>query len=360
MKKLILSTIHVILCRFANKGLKKQDALNMVIPIPTIPGYMIRFARRDDLPSIHEMLICAVTEDHTGSVDTLDDMSSQFIDPWSNPETDYLLVLTTNGQVVAMGRVFNNPSPQRERNAFLWGEVHPLHRGRGLGETILTWMEGRAKQRLLEFPADLPRSLRTSCHDYLSDRIYLFEKHGFSPIRSFYQMRRDLGQPIPEKNLPAGLTLSHYLPELDQPLMEVFNEAFSDHWGFEPITYEDWQTFIIRSCAFHPELSFLALEGDGSSCHIAGLSMNFIREDDNQRQGIAEGWITVLCTRKPWRKRGVASTLLCESMRAFKAAGLDYAALGVDAESQTGALRLYENLGFSVIKHSFTFTKPMA
>jgi mycothiol synthase len=334
----------------------------MTIFLPDLPGYIFRFARRDDLPAIHQMLVCVSAADRTTFVDTLGDMLNQFIDPWSDPEKNYLLALTAEGQVAATGRVYINPVPQHERNAFLLGEVHPEHRGLGkydLGDLILTWMEARARQRLQEFPADLPRSLRTACLDYLADRIRLFERHGFSPLRSFYRMRRDLSQPITDEYLPPGLILRTYCPELDRALRDAFNESFSDHWGFEPITYEDWQQFIIHAASFRPELSYLALDGEGSGAQITGFSVNFIREEDNQRQGIAEGIINELGTRHPWRKRGIASALVCESMRAFKAAGLDYAGLGVDTENPTGALGLYERLGFKVIKRSITFSRPV-
>ncbi len=46
-------------------------------------------------------------------------------------------------------------------------------------------------------------------------------------------------------------------------------------------------------------------------------------------------------------------------MRAFKAAGLDYAGLSVDVDSPTGALRLYERLGFTVYKRSITDVKSI-
>jgi len=331
----------------------------MTTPLPVLPGYTFRFVQREDLPAIHQMLVCVSATDPTTFVDSLEDMSNQFVDPWSDPQKDYLLALTTDGQVAATGRVYVNPVPLRERIALLLGEVHPEHRGRGLGHSILAWMEARARQRLLEFPADLPRSIRTTCRDYLADRIKLFEQHGFSPLRSWYRMRRDLSQPIPEEYLPSGLILGVYCPELDRALMEAFNESFSDHWGFEPITYEDWQQFIIHAASFRPELTFLALGGEGSAAQITGFSVNFVREEDNQRQGIAEGMINELGTRRPWRKRGIASALVCASMRAFKAAGLDYAGLGVDTESQTGALSLYERLGFTVINRSITFSRPV-
>jgi len=334
-------------------------ALDPTFSTPVLPGYSFRTALSEDLPAIHEMMERVAEVDRTGFVDTLEDMTNQFNDPWSDPEKDYIVGLTDSGQVVGIGRVFVNPTPRRERNAFLAGEVHPEYRGRGLGELILNWMEANGRQRLLEFSPGLPRSLRTSCHDYLSDRISLFERHGFSPVRNTYRMRRDLSQPIPEQALPDGLTLCNYRPELDRALMEACNEAFQDHWGFEPTSYEDWHMFMIQALTFRPDLSYLALDGEGSNTQIAGFSLNYVREEDNRRQGIAEGWIASLCTRQAWRKRGVATALLCASMRAFKKAGLDYAALGVDTENTTGALRLYERLGFTAIKRSIIFAKPV-
>jgi len=331
----------------------------MTLSLPILPGYLFRFARREDLPGIHRMLECASDADRTGFVDALEDMTNQFNDPWCNPEEDFLLGFTPDGQVAALGRLFLNPSPQRERNVNLWGETHPEHRGRGLGDAILTWMEARAHERLLNYPADLPRSLRINCLDYLTDRTQLFEQHGFTPLRFWYRMRRDLSQPIPPEHLPPGLILCTYRPELDRALMDAFNESFSDHWSFEPISYEDWQMFLIHAAAFRPELTLLAMDGEGSGAQIASFSVNFIREEDNLRQGIAEGIITELGTRRAWRKRGIASALVCESMRTFKALGLDYAGLGVDAESQTGALGLYERLGFAVFKHQITFSKSV-
>jgi mycothiol synthase len=331
----------------------------MTVSLPVLPGFTFRFARYEDLPAIHQMLVRAAEADRSGHVDSLEDLTNEFIDAWSDPEKDFLLALAVDGQVAAMGRVYVNPDPQRERHANLWGGVHPEQRGRGLREAILTWMEARARQRLLEFPADLPRTLRTGCYDYLTDRIALFEQHGFNPLRYWNSMRRDLSQPIPDEYLPSSLALCTYRSELDQALWGAFNESFNDHWGFEPIPYGEWQKYLIQAASFRPELTFLALDSEGGSEQIAGFSVNFVREEDNQRQGIAEGHIGELGTRRAWRKRGIASALVCASMRAFKAAGLEFAGLSVDADSPTGASGLYERLGFKVIKRSITFSKPV-
>jgi mycothiol synthase len=331
---------------------------NRSIPLPELPGYIFRFAQRADLLAIRQMLIEVAAADRTGYVETPEDMDNQFNDPWCDPQRDFLLAVTSDGQIAAMGRIFVNPAPRRERYASLWNETQPDHRGLGLETLILTWMEARASQRLLEYPADLPRTLRTTCLDYLPERIRLLELHGFHAIRTWCRMRRDVRESIPEEHIPGFLTLGTYRPELDRPLMEAFNECFADHWGFEPTSEEDWQMFYIQAKSFRPDLTFLAMDGEGKAAQIAGFCINFVGEEDNQREGIAEGRIAVLGTRRPWRKRGVASALLCESMRAFKAAGLEYAGLGVDIESQTGALNLYKRLGFTISKRWFTFSKP--
>jgi ribosomal protein S18 acetylase RimI-like enzyme len=78
-----------------------------------------------------------------------------------------------------------------------------------------------------------------------------------------------------------------------------------------------------------------------------------------ERTGLKVGWIGSLGTRRAWRKRGLASALLVASMRAFQAAGLEYAGLAVDAENPTGALGLYESLGFKPYMRNMTFHKTL-
>jgi ribosomal protein S18 acetylase RimI-like enzyme len=47
-------------------------------------------------------------------------------------------------------------------------------------------------------------------------------------------------------------------------------------------------------------------------------------------------------------------------MRAFQERGITEAALDVDSENLTGALELYESLGFRVVKRFATYRKPLA
>jgi mycothiol synthase len=326
-----------------------------ILPPPDL-DFTWRAVRREDALAINRLLLEAEAVDQRGMIDTLEDRESDFEDPASNPATDSLLALTPDGQAAAIGWVFAPKEAQDFYIAFLWGCIHPAHRRRGLGEFILTWMEVRGRQILAERPTNLPHHLRMFIPDFLKDRIALFEKHGFTPIRYSYRMRRDLSQPIPEVPLPPGLRLEPWRQDLDDMARMASNEAFQDHWGALPTSPETWRLWFTGHAYFRPALSFMVLT-DQDPNPVAGFTVNQIKESANQLSGLQEGWIQDLGVRRPWRKQGVASALLCASMRAFRQARLDYAGLGVDAENTTGAVRLYERLGFVQVQRHITYSK---
>ncbi len=116
--------------------------------------------------------------------------------------------------------------------------------------------------------------------------------------------------------------------------------------------------FFLTDSAFRSDLTFLVLEPRKND--MAGFSINFVCPPENARQGQQEGWIAELGVRPRYRRKGIASALLCRSMQAFKDAGLLYAGLSVDTENPTGALSIYRRLGFVPIKTKIAFEKPYA
>jgi mycothiol synthase len=308
------------------------------------------------------MLQAVDVVDDTDSAGLVEDIERNFDDPWSDEQKDSLLAMKPDGAVVALGWVYMNPDPEDVNKAYLWLEVHPDVRGQGLGAAMLSRLEERGKQRLLEKPESRQCELRIGCPELLRERVALFERFGFQPIRYFFRMRRDLVQPIPDKSLPEGLSLRSYHPDLDRALMKAFNDSFQDHWNFTPVTEVDWGLFFTGRSVFRPDISYLAMASDPESGveQIVGFCLNSVSPQENERQGIREGWINQLGVRRPWRKRGVATALLCLSMAAFKSEDLEYATLGVDAENLTGALQLYERLGFEAVKRYISFVKSVS
>jgi mycothiol synthase len=61
--------------------------------------------------------------------------------------------------------------------------------------------------------------------------------------------------------------------------------------------------------------------------------------------------------RRPWRGRGLGEALLRHSFVEFHRRGRRAVALGVDADSLTGATRLYERAGMHVDQVHELYTK---
>ena len=333
--------------------------MEQLITLPAPPGlgeYHWRPARREDALAMNVLLNDIESVDHRGWVDTLDERERDFDDPATNIETDTLLGFARDGKLAAIAWVIPLPASQWEHFVYMWGEVHPAHRGRGLGSFVLDWMEARGRQILAARPRDLPHNLRAHTPDGLADRIALYEHHGYLHVRSYYRMRRDLSLTIPPVILPPGIILQNWSQELDQATMQAVDEAFSDHWGNVPLDEEAWRLFLTGTQDFRPDLTYLAMTEDGQ---IAGVSFNEVHQEENRAQGIRQGWIRSLAVRRPWRKQGLGTALMCASMQAFKQDGMDFVGLGVDAENLTGALRIYERLDFTVVKRFLAFSKTI-
>jgi ribosomal protein S18 acetylase RimI-like enzyme len=328
----------------------------LVLPAaPALPEYEFRPLRRDDVPALYELLLAAERADDRNLVQTLEDLQREFDDPWSRAEVDTLAAFTPAGQLAALARTFQNPQPEGEVRCYLSVEAHPSHRLNGLEDALLGWAEDRGQQRLLQ-ASDAARVLRFGIQETQTKRQAQLRQRGFSPVRYFYRMQRELSEPIAAVQLPGDLALRTYTPDLSEAVHAAFNEAFRDHWSFDPVSDEDWQMFFVERASFRPDLTYLVMCGN----EVAGFSLNGVSPEENARRGRSEGWIEELAVRRPWRKRGVATALLCAAMHAFKAENLQHAMLGVDTENLSGALRVYERVGFKPVKRFVTFQKAVA
>ncbi len=176
-------------------------------------------------------------------------------------------------------------------------------------------------------------------------------------------MRRRLALPLLAALLPEELRLVTWTPEQDEALMHAFNEAFHGHWGLPKMNMTLWQEYFTGVPQFRGDLSSLAMSGD----QIVGFCVNWIvpaavqgpAPSPDPSPQLHEGWVEAVGVIQGWRERGVASALLANSLQQFKAEGLEYASLDVDAENPTGALRLYEKHGFAIARETVHFVKEL-
>lgn len=322
--------------------------------------YMWDGMSQSDIPEMWNLLQVVNRVDDNDHSHSIGDLEREFDDPWSNPARDGRIIRTLMGKLAAFARIFVNPQPEHENVAVLWCEVEPEAREDGLEQECVEWMEERARERLDEVATTpevraLPRVIRTFVPETARDAVILYERNGYRSVRAFFKMERNLHDPIPAKTLPDGLVLRTYSEDIDEPMRQAMNESFRDHWGHQDITAQEWHPFIMDSSDVRRDLTLVVMDGD----EVAALCINQVRQLENERLNIQRGWVGTLGTRRAYRHRGIASFLLAESMRRFRAEGFDSIGLGVDAENLTGALALYEGLGFKPIKTRLVLEKKV-
>ncbi|HEY9482774.1 MAG TPA: GNAT family N-acetyltransferase [Micromonosporaceae bacterium] len=263
-----------------------------------------------------------------------------FIEAWIRDlAVDSRLVVTPDGALAAVGIVA--PPPEGGQRADMFGGVHPAYQGRGLGRELLAWQYDRVRQLHTDIAPGDHWHVEVGASVGDEAAIHLFERLDFAPVRYFFEMVAQLNGQRHEMALPDGLVAVPYRPELAKTLYEAHMEAFSDHWGFQRRPYEKWVIRTVESEEFRPDLTRIAFDGDQIASYV--LAYNNVEGRE---------YIGQVGTRRPWRKRGLASALISASLAAAVADGKSSASLGVDADSPTGAVGVYERLGFGV-EHKF-------
>jgi mycothiol synthase len=264
-------------------------------------------------------------------------------------------IAEVDGRIVAVGgqwRVIRNGRPVYQ----LWGHVHPGWRRRGIGRTLLRENIRRADERALEHEDPRPGG-RTEVRSLVGETepgaAAILTAAGLVPIRWVFLMRRPTLDDIPHAPLPDGLELRPVEPTQHRAIILADHEAFRDHWEPRDFTESSFRAEFERA-ELRTELWVVAWDGD----EVAGSVQTWIWPHENERLGVRRGWLQSISVRRPWRRRGLARAMTAEALRRLKDAGMEDAMLGVDAENLTGALGLYEGIGFEVDHRSQIFSWP--
>jgi mycothiol synthase len=234
------------------------------------------------------------------------------------------------------------------------GAVLPEWRRRGIGTALLANSIERSRALSRAHETDRARILGSWTSDRQAGAEALARSFGFEQARWFFEMTRDLSQPIPEAPLPDGLEVRDVTQETIRQIWDADVEAFQDHWGGFDSSEENFKRFL-DDPNLDPPLWVIAWDGN----EVAGGVINAIEAEENEMLGVKRGWLHSVFTRRAWRKRGLANALIARSMVKIRDRGMDTGILGVDADNPTGALGLYERNGFAVAERSTAWRRPM-
>ena len=315
---------------------------------------------RNYRPGDLEPLVALINEsdeyDQLERATTLEEMEHEMNWPNYQPETDCFLA-HKNGWLVGYADFFFRRGVDGADSVFYtWGVVHPRWRRLGVGRELMEALYRRASERMAEVEEG-PVYFQSSTRDVEEDRKALFESLEMAPVRYFVNMVRPINNGLPPVEMPDGFRLRPFDPARDlETVWRVDVESFRDHWGSTGFPLEEFEHWIEQP-HFRPELWLLAEEE--ATGRVAGIGLNKIDPDWIAQTGRQEGYVNTLGVLREYRKRGLGTALLAESLRVLRQAGMEAAHLGADAENLTGAVRLYERLDFQVRKTSVAYRRTM-
>jgi mycothiol synthase len=324
-----------------------------VADAPAIPGLTFRHADSSDWTIVAAVLNASLAGD---GVDEVQSAASLASDNERLPDFDIardVVIAEIDGDPVAFAigyRLVRDGALALET----WAAVLPGHRGRGIGTAIHRATRARLAAEAAADPRPGERSFRSFALEIEHAAIRLLDAEGYVPIRFGFEMRRPITGRLPAVTLPTGIEMRPVRPDQHRAIFDADNEAFRDHWGHRELTDGDFRARF-EGPDTDTSLWCVAWAGD----QVAGVVINTIFRDENEQLGVRRGWLDHVSVRRPWRGRGVAKALCAASFRVLRDEGMDEAWLGVDAANPTGALQLYEGLGFHVVRRWLAYGRPL-
>jgi mycothiol synthase len=250
-------------------------------------------------------------------------------------------VLGAAGDLVAYAASAALPTIRDSCRVHLEGRVHPRLRGAGIGRALLDWQLARGRQLHVERHPEVPAKLTVPVPGAMTTLEGLVRRAGFSAERWYRQMQRPLTD-LPDAPRVTGIDVVPFDWSRDDEVRRAHNIAFVEHHGSSEQDPESWRAMFTGERSFRPDLSVLAVEDDA----VVGYALVYVYQAETQATGYRQAHLGQIGVLPAGRGRGVATTLIVEAMRKAADADCATAALDVDSDNVTGALRLYEGLGF--------------
>ena len=157
-------------------------------------------------------------------------------------------------------------------------------------------------------------------------------RNGFELASETLAMARPLDGPVASPDWPDGISARTFEPADAEAVHALLDEAYRA-WDsrYVPLAHNDWLRLMTGDPDFDPTVWWLA-ERDGE---LAGCALHW-----------RTGFLKDLAVRGSERGRGLGAALVQQGLAEFARRGVAQVGLKVDAANPTGALRLYERLGF--------------
>jgi mycothiol synthase len=331
-------------------------SLDLVTPAPlALPeGLTARPMRPDDVLAVAQLLTAAEAVDDTGVHESPEDLTGWFVNDLVDLELDTRVVLTADGQLAGYATTIAPPTFRDAYGVHLEGRVHPDLRGRGIGRALLDWQLERGTQLHAERHPEAPARLTATVYTTMPSLEALLRRAGLAQARWFFHMDRPLTD-LPPRRRVEGVGLVPFSRDRDDDVRAAHNAAFTEHYGSSERDVASWQVMFTGQPSFRPDLSVLAV-ADGA---VLGYALAYVSEATAAATGSRESYFGQIGVVPAARGRGLSKAVIIEALHAAAAQDCQTAGLEVDSENVTGALGLYESLGFRTHRTQVSWSRHL-
>lgn len=338
------------------KPTERSDAIRLP-DAPAVPGLAFRHFRGPaDYAPMAAVLNGSAAADGLDWADTAEDLAVSFAHLTHCDPAHDVLIVELDGAMVGYGRVWWREMEEGINVYLIAQYLAPAGRGRGIRRAILLWAEARLRQVAAAHPPR-PKFFQVFTDLNVTGLANLLPAEGYALVRYAFQMVRPTLDDIPDFPLPPGFEVRPVWPEQLRAIWDADVAAFRGLWGFTEPTEADFEAYISNPHTFQPEMWQIAW--DTATGQIAGQVKAFINRVENEKHQRRRGYTEDICVGRAYRRRGLARALIARSLRQQRDLGMTESALGVDGENETGAIRVYEDCGFRVVRRSAWFRKPL-
>jgi mycothiol synthase len=185
------------------------------------------------------------------------------------------------------------------------GERASLRLAGDVTAELLGWAERCARE------AGASRLL-TATWDVGGATARLLEASGYSLTGFAVRMRIEVAGRRFSPRFPDGVAVRTFRDGDAERVYRTHFETFQDVSEPTRATFDRWSHLLLQPPYFHPDLWFLAEDGD----ELAGIALC-----DPHPTAVGVGHVGALGVRAPWRGRGLGLALLEHSFAAFAARG---------------------------------------
>ncbi|MGL3807407.1 GNAT family N-acetyltransferase [Paeniglutamicibacter sp. R2-26] len=312
--------------------------------------------RSENVQAWSELTNHLAVVDRTDELYEPEDLLEELNEPGMEPERDTVAVWDGSRLVGFCQLRVGQQLREGLSRASITGGVHIDYRGRGVGTKMMDIMESRAMEKSEQLHPGAPVAADMWGNAPGHSAGVLAESRGYAPARYFQDMSvtvERFQESVTDLGKSGSLSVFPYSDEWAEEIRRLDNEAFADHWGSTPKSAEEWDA-MTSARTFRAERSRILAEDQPGGCGPTALAYVLSSEWVPN-----ELYIARVGTARHARGNGYAGAMMSEVIAAALADGFVEVGLSVDAQSPTGAVGLYERLGFTITRTGTMYRKTI-